>query len=458
MIENPFAHEWDNVTTLHPLGLLAVVVLGLTMWLVPRRYAVIPMIIMASIIAPAQRVVILEFDFNLLRIMVLFGWARLLLRNEFRGFIWKPIDYVFVAWAIIGSVAYVLLFGSVAAFVNRLGYLYDALGMYFLFRFLIRSWSDVERLAVSVALISIPVAAIFMIEKTTGYNIFAMFGGVPEITIERYGKLRAQGAFPHPIIAGVFWAALLPLIAVLWKWGRWRWLAIMGTVTSVAIVVATASSTPLAAVAAAVTGAVIFRIRKWMRWLRWGLVLFLIGFHLVMPKPIWYLLTKIDLVGGSTGWHRYNLIDQAVNRFNEWWLIGTPSTDRWGWYLFDLANQYVAEGVRGGILTLLLFVLIIALGFQGVGRACQALERDQRRHALAWAVGVSLFVHSTAFIGVSYFGQIILIWYLLLGIIGSLTPVRMKTFAPHYRGFTHNPSYLKISSLVARTEASGRRD
>ncbi len=42
--------------------------------------------------------------------------------------------------------------------------------------------------------------------------------------------------------------------------------------------------------------------------------------------------------------------------------------------------------------------------------------------ALAWALGVSLFVHCVVFIGVSYFGQVLLVWYVGLGFIGSLTP------------------------------------
>ena len=43
----------------------------------------------------------------------------------------------------------------------------------------------------------------------------AAMGGVPEITVVREGRLRCQGAFAHPILAGCFWAEQLPLIAAL---------------------------------------------------------------------------------------------------------------------------------------------------------------------------------------------------------------------------------------------------
>ncbi len=38
----------------------------------------------------------------------------------------------------------------------------------------------------------------------------------------------------------------------------------------------------------------------------------------------------------------------------------------------------------------------------------------------SWAVGASLLVHCAAFIGVAYFGQVYVVWYLGLSIIGSL--------------------------------------
>ena len=43
-------------------------------------------------------------------------------------------------------------------------------------------------------------------------------------------------------------------------------------------------------------------------------------------------------------------------------------------------------------------------------------------------MGVSLFVHTTSLLTISYFGQIFLVWYVLLAAIGSLSP------APNRRG------------------------
>ena len=46
---------------------------------------------------------------------------------------------------------------------------------------------------------------------------------------------------------------------------------------------------------------------------------------------------------------------------------------------------------------------------------------SQIKRAMAWALGVSLFIHCVIFIGVSYFGQSMMLWYLMLAMIGSLS-------------------------------------
>ena len=60
---------------------------------------------------------------------------------------------------------------------------------------------------------AIPTAIIFLNEARTGRNLFAAFGGVPSLTDMREGKLRCSGAFGNSILAGCFWASLIPLMA-----------------------------------------------------------------------------------------------------------------------------------------------------------------------------------------------------------------------------------------------------
>ncbi len=431
-----FRSAYHGVSTIHPLALLLLIACGLTMLAVQRKYVVLPMLLLACFVAPAQRVVVLGFDFDMLRILVLLGWFRLIVRQETNDFVWKPIDKVMVAWALSGALAFILLRGTSDAVINRLGASYDSLGMYFLFRCLVRDMEDVKQIVVWLVYLSIPVALFLYIEKQTGRNIFSVFGGVPEITGMREGKLRAQGAFAHSIIAGSFWVVQLPLFIALWWQEGKKHLVPLAVTASLFIVYASASSTPAAGVFFVVLGGGFYLLRQQMQAVRWGLLLGLVGLHLVMKAPVWHLIARVDLVGGSTGYHRFMLIDQTIHRFSEWWLLGTRSTAHWGHYLFDTANMYVGQAVGGGIVTLLLFVAVIALAFQGIGSLLASSEENIPEYILAWALGVALFTHCMLFIGVAYFGQITLVWSLLLAVIGSLTPVAQTIHAMNNNLYT----------------------
>ncbi len=69
----------------------------------------------------------------------------------------------------------------------------------------------------SSRVILVPLVAAMLYEKATGRNVFAVLGGVSEMTLIREGKLRAQGAFQHPILAGTFGATVLPLMVGLMR-------------------------------------------------------------------------------------------------------------------------------------------------------------------------------------------------------------------------------------------------
>lgn len=423
----PFRAEYADQTTLHPAALLAIIVLGVATLLVRRRYAIMPILIMACFMAPAQRLVLFSLDFNLVRVILLFGWTRVLLHGEHRGFRWHPLDYVLLTWVSAGTLTYTLLHGSTSALVNRLGTGYDAVGAYFLFRVILRQQTDIVLVCRTVALLAAPVMLVFLFERATGRNAFSFLGGVPEVTMVRHGKLRCQGPFPHAIMAGCFWISWLPLIAALW-WhsARDRQYAAVGLISIAGIVVNTASSTPLAVAIAVTAGIMFFPQRHLMPTMRWTIAGVLFVLHLVMNQPVWHLVSRIDLVGGSTGYHRYNLINQAIERFDEWMFIGTKSTVHWGWGLRDVTNQYVLEAVRGGAITLVLFIATIWLAFRSVSRLLCRSSQNVFSTRLAWALGVMLFAHCFAFIAVSYFGQIMVIWYLSLAMIAVLTTAKCR--------------------------------
>lgn len=129
------------------------------------------------------------------------------------------------------------------------------------------------------------------------------------------------------------------------------------------------------------------------------------------------MISRVGVVGGSTGWHRFILIDRAIKYFNEWMFLGCRSTEHWGWGLTDLTNQYILEGVRGGLITLVLFLIMIFMALRIIQRLSLSKHKQQ---FLTWCLFVTIIGHCVSFFGVSYFGQIIMWWYMILAMVGVL--------------------------------------
>lgn len=425
-----FHQEWTDQTVVSPVGLAVTIVLGLAILLLPRRYAFIPVCIMACFVAPGQRVILAGCNFQLLRLLVLIGWVRAVARGEFRSIKWGWIDTLMAAWAAMGLLVFSALYASVGAFVWRLGNMYDTAGMYFFCRCLIRGREDLEVVVRALMFISAPLLGAFLFEFATGHNIFAAFGGVPATTAVREGRLRCQGAFGNPIVAGCFWASLLPLIvAQWWRPNTSRALVCLAAICCLAIIILCASSTPVAAVAAVVLGAAVYPLRSRMRYLRWATVVAIVLLHCFMKAPVWALLARIDLAGGSTGYYRFLLLDGAIWHFGDWWLLGARSMAGWDPLLAemgDVCNEFVLQGMRGGLITLTLFSMVIIACYGRVGKLWRSSKSELYPRILAWALGVSLFCHTLNFFGLSYFAQMSVAWYLLLASIAAMKS-RMRT-------------------------------
>jgi hypothetical protein len=418
----------DEVTNLNTLGLLVLCGTGLLMLVLPRRYALLPVIIVTCFMTLGQVVLVGGLHFTMIRILVLFGWVRLFIRREFRPIHLNAVDKSVLAWTLVAIITHSLLWQTSDEFINRLGFGYNVLGMYFLFRFLLRSLEDIRHTFAMIAITVLPLAGAMLLERFTERNVFAVFGGVRAVTELRGGTLRCQGPFGHPILAGTFGASLLPLLASLWWQGRrYKWLAVIGVASATVIVATSGSSGPLMAYLAGCLGLLMWYGRRHMRLVRWGILLSFIALALVMKAPVWYLIQRVNIFSGSNGDHRALLIDQFVRHFSDWWLLGVKSTIGWAdENMWDITNQFVWEGVMGGLAEMALFITIIVFCFRTVGKAIHRLPAThghaQRR--LVWALGATVFVHMASFMSISYFDQNGINWYLLLALIAAAAAIR----------------------------------
>lgn len=398
-----------------PVTIAFTVALSLAVLFVPKKYFLLPYLVAACFVPADQRIYIFTLDFTVLRILVVVGFLRVICDGDSSSLRFNSFDKLLVAWAISSAVIYILRWGTFAAVINRSGVLFDILGLYWLFRKSITRFEDIRQVGRILAVCSLVLVVLVALEWTTGENPFAVMGRVQ--TVMRDGEYRCQASFPHSIMLGLFWATSIPFFVGLWKTGERRSLYGAAIAASVFIIIATRSSTPLLTMLVIFAMLPLFRYRQYGRQAAWGLLAMLVALHIVMNAPVWHLIARVNMIGGSTGWHRYHLINQAITHFSEWMILGTRSTGHWGWGLEDLTNQYVLEGVRGGLLGLVLFVVLLGRAVARVGAA--SLRRISGEHQwLLWGICVSILGHCISFFGVSYFGQIILLLYLTFAIVG----------------------------------------
>jgi hypothetical protein len=114
--------------------------------------------------------------------------------------------------------------------------------------------------------------------------------------------------------------------------------------------------------------------------------------------------------------------------FREWWLMGTNYTAHWsptgsGLPLYpdmmDLTNRFVAEGVSGGLLVLILFIAIIVMCYKRIGFVVLNTQNYcLEERFLFWAMGCAMFSYIFAFMSVSSSSQTGVLYYFLLAFIG----------------------------------------
>jgi hypothetical protein len=425
-------------TVINPAVLVVVLVAGILICIWPRKKAVAAFLAAALLIPMDQVLLIGPAHFPMLRILILFGVFRMTREKVgsrqpiFSGG-FREIDICVILSAVSIAVAAVLLFQEIGALVYQLGELYSIFGTYFLLRFFIRDEEDVLQAIQTLAWIAAVVAIVMSYEVTTGHNPYAVLGGAAAShyvsLAARDDRFRAQGPFAHSILAGTFGAVLVPLfVSLWWKGKKYRTVAIVGVIAGTAITLACNSSTPVLAYAAGVLALCLWPLRRQMRAIRWGIVVTLVFLQIVLKNPVWHLITKIDLTGGSSSWHRFMLIDQCIRHFGDWWLIGVKDTSVWGWDMWDTANQYVATCDNSGLLPFFLFIAVLVYGFKYLGRErlVASREKDKNRALFLWALGSALFANVVAFFGISFFDQNIVTWYCLLAMISAVAAGRSK--------------------------------
>ena len=428
-------------TMLHPLVAVWLLIAIVLILIRPRKEALAVFLLSCFSIPIGQVIVLGTLHFTVLRILVLAGLVR---RAGFRakfpgGF--NAVDQVVVLWTLSYLVILSLQWMNTQSLIHNLGDFLDALGGYFVVRFLIPDSDAIRRAVKVLAVVCIIQGAFMLNEQIAHVNVFGYLGGARLAVTVRDGKIRSEGVMGC-LYAGVFGGVLIPWFLWLWTAGKSKILACAGIAGATAMAITSNSSTSLLALGGSIVGLAFWPLRKQMRLVRWALALSLVTLHLVMKAPVWALIARIDLTGSSSGDHRYKLMDNCIRHFSDWWLLGYKYYDAWGYDMWDLCNQFVVIALTGGLLTLIFYIGIFKRGFAAIGTTRKQVNGDRAREWLLWCLGVDLFANLVSHLGINYMAQLMMSMFPLLACISvaafeakqatvrsEKTPVR-KHYAP----------------------------
>lgn len=390
----------------------------------PRRWTPLPLLLCCCYPSMSQGTEIGPLSWPIYRIALFTGLIRVLIRREWPKNPWNTVDILVAAWAIwlcIAGLFHAWAPGSGPVFAA--GFALNTALAYALVRAWCRDDDDAWRLVAIIGVALVPIAAGMIAEHFQGRNLFATLAGVADGLYVRDGRIRSQGPFQHPILAGTVGAVCGPLMVGLW--GRSRVLSLLGLAACLGMVIASASSGPLVSCAMGLAALALWPWRRqvWVLWVAAaGTYLVL---NVVMSRPAYFLISRIDLTGSSTGWHRARVIQASGEYLSEWWLFGTDRTVHWTGVSLgtsqhaDITNYYLWVGVIGGVPAMLLLFAIIWRTFRWAGALARSADASHLSYG-AWCLGCGLFAHAGTSLAVAYFDQSTLFFWLNIGVISAL--------------------------------------
>ena len=412
---------------MNPIALIVFLICAAVLLIVPRKWAPAALLAGSIYMTLGQGIEIASIRLPVYRMMLLVGLLRVIIRGESLPGGFNLIDKMLIGWGCWNIFASFFHDPERAGIIFSCGTVFNLTMIYFLVRIWCTDLDEVREIVLFVAFLLVPIAIEMLMEKATGKNLFSVLGGVPENVSMREGKLRAQGPFLHAILAGTVGATCVPLFIGLLS--RYRVAAIVGIVAGVVMTFASSSSGPVMSLLFGLGAVMLWRFRAHLRKMRIAAVITYLVLMVTMQQPPYYLISRIDISGGSTGWHRSFLIEQTFNHLSEWWLFGTDLTRHWmpmqgiadDPHHTDITNYYIGFGVAAGLPAMLAIIAILLIAFSWIGKILNAWgDVDPERSFMIFCFGAALFAHAATSISVAYFDQSMLFFWLTVAVISSI--------------------------------------
>jgi len=426
---NKFFSSGENVNAIVSsiLAFLILVVL-----FAPRRWAILGMMGGVLYLTQGQSINIIGFNMYPIRFLEIAGFVRIMIRREFSFQGLNEIDGAFIIFYSYLSIVH--LVRTTESSAETVGIAIDALLCYFTFRGLINNIDNFRLFCRDFIILLIPYVGLILWDFFTIVNYFVLIGGVSE-HIFREGLPRCLGSFRHSITLGTLGASFLPFYIGMVFEKKDRARAFIGIVLCVGIVLLSNSGGPLNATIIVLIGWLLWFARGKMRFVMSSLIVLLILIAIFMKAPIWYLPAKVSDFSGGGGWHRSYLLEQSIKNISKWWIAGMPSIETADWMPYilessggaDITNQYISLGLGAGLGAIALFFFLLKVSFSVLSGALKAVRAQHQEttniELLLWSFGIVLAMHIVNWIGVCYYDQIKMVWFMQLAAIASLSQI-----------------------------------
>ncbi len=268
---------------------------------------------------------------------------------------------------------------------------------------------------------------ILVLESITHNHIlqpfFAQFtGGGGNLKFdERMGLMRARGPFPHPILAGIFFASFLPLY---WLSGLRFWPFIIGIGAAVSSFFTVSSAALLALVVG--TALVVYNwLSERIANLSWrmffivgGLAAFVLEFG--TKAGAFSILMRFASLNSSSAYNRVLIWRYGTQNVesNPWFGIGYAEWERPSWMKGSIDHYWLLQAIQFGIIPPLLIALTCAIAIYKLAQRSATSNLIDARFERGIAIAMAVFAFGVVSVAIWLSAQA---WFfMLLGITVSL--------------------------------------
>jgi hypothetical protein len=347
-----------------------------------------------------------------------------------RQFIFVKTDALVILiwiWTILGTV---VSGAETYKITQMIGRGLDTVLMYFVARIAFVGPYDVKKLYNGLAFIALAMCCAGLYEAITWSSPYHKFSdgaarivGYSEI---RYGFLRAQGSTMVSIYFGM---AMMLVTGLLWAVRGYiekQFIFKMVLFATVLATLSSFSSGPWVALFVLIIANLYYKKTSLIKPTLCGLIFISFLMEILSDRHFYNLIDYIA-IDSQTAWYRTRLMEIAVSQWQEYWLIGVGGNTPHHWAAMldgrahiDIVNNFIIIALYGGFPALFMFLASHYIAIKAAIKSFKN-EQDIPHRKLIFGLAATLVALDISSMSVGLFGPALLLSYILLGLIISVT-------------------------------------